>query len=44
MDLFVSNNKYLLHAVDNIIFGMSVLDYPSRTADNHVSGTILKLA
>ena len=34
--LFVKNTKYLLHVVDNIIFGMSVLDYPSRTVDNHV--------
>ena len=31
--LFVNNNKNLRHVVDNIIFGVSVLDYPSRTVE-----------
>ena len=32
--LVVSNNKYLQHAVDNNIFGISVSDYPSRTLES----------
>ena len=31
--LVVNNNKYLSHVVDNIIFGISVPDYPSRTVE-----------
>ena len=32
--LFVNNNKYLSQLVHIIIFGISVPDYPSRTAEN----------
>ena len=32
--LVVNNNKYLLHDVDSIIFGINVLDYPSRTVES----------
>ena len=32
--LVVNNNKYLPHVVDNIIFGISVPDYPSRTVES----------
>ena len=31
--LVVNNNKYLSYVVDNIIFGISVPDYPSRTVE-----------
>ena len=31
--LVVNNNKYLVHVVDNIIFGISVPDYLSRTVE-----------
>ena len=31
----VNNNKYLLHVVDNIIFGISVPDNPSTTVENN---------
>ena len=34
-NLFVNNNKYLPHVVDNIIFGISVPDYPSRTVESN---------
>ena len=33
--LLVNNNTiYLLHVVDDIIFGFNVLDYPSRTVES----------
>ena len=32
--LVVNNNKYLPHVVDNIIFGINVPDYPSRTVES----------
>ena len=31
--LIVNNNKYSLHGVDNIIFGISMPDYPSKTVE-----------
>ena len=33
--LFVNNNQYLRHVVDNIIFRISVPNYPSRTVENN---------
>ena len=33
--LIVNNNKYLSYDVDNIIFGISVPDYPSRTVESN---------
>ena len=33
--LVVNNNKYLSYVVDNIIFGISVPDYPSRTVESN---------
>ena len=33
--LVVNNNKYLSYVVDNIIFGISVPDYPSRTVETN---------
>ena len=32
--LVVNNNKYLTYVVDNIIFGISEPDYPSRTVES----------
>ena len=32
--LVVNNNKYLSYVVDNIIFGISVPDYPNRTVES----------
>ena len=36
--LVVNNNKYLSYIVDNIIFGISVPDYPSRTVETTFLG------
>ena len=33
--LVVKNNKYVSYFVDNIIFGISVPDYPSRTVESN---------
>ena len=33
--LFKKTNKYLPHVVDDIIFGISVPDYPSRTVESN---------
>ena len=33
--LVVNNNKYLSYVVDNIIFGISVPDYLSRTVESN---------
>ena len=33
--LVVNNNKYLSHVVDNIIFGINVPDYPTRTVESY---------
>ena len=33
--LVVNNNKYLPYFVDNIIFGISVPDYPCRTVESN---------
>ena len=33
--LVVNNNKYLPHVVENIMFGISVPDYPIRTVENN---------
>ena len=32
--IVINNNKYLSYVVDNIIFGISVPDYPSRTVES----------
>ena len=36
--LVANNNKYLPHVVNNIIFGISVPDYPSRTVETTFLG------
>ena len=36
--LVLNNNKYLSYVVDNIIFGISVPDYPSRTVESTFPG------
>ena len=33
--LVVNNNKYLSYVIDNIIFGISVPDYPSRIVESN---------
>ena len=36
--LVLNNNKYLSYVVDNIIFGINVPDYPSRTVETTFLG------
>ena len=38
--LVINNTKYLVHVVDNIIFGISVPDYPSRTVESRAETNV----
>ena len=42
--LVVNNNKYSVHVVDNIIFGISIPDYPSRTVETTFLAQFLSLS
>ena len=39
----LNNNKYLPHVVDNIIFGIRILGYPSRTVETRFLGEFWNL-